>query len=110
MKRTKKDKEERKELATGKLVQDKSAPNLRVKSEINVSDELKVTQGRSKQETLINLLKHPNGATIVEMAKVTGWQHHSIRGVISGILRKRLGLSVVSMKNEERGRIYCIGA
>jgi Fic family protein len=61
----------------------------------------------SKQATMIKLLNRPGGATIDEMAKVTGWQRHSVRGVISGVLKKRLGLSIASEK-EERGRVYRI--
>ncbi|MBN1546461.1 MAG: DUF3489 domain-containing protein [Syntrophaceae bacterium] len=113
MKRTEEGNEKKKVSGTEKVIKNKPAPNLHVKSvksEKNLSDVLKVTQGQSKQETLIKLLTHPNGATMVEMAKLTGWQHHSIRGVISGVLRKRLGLSVLSTKDGERGRIYRIGA
>ena len=64
-------------------------------------------QGESKQVTLIKLLKRPSGATIDEMAKATGWQQHSVHGVMSGVLKKRLGLSITSEK-EERGRVYRI--
>ncbi|HUN55790.1 MAG TPA: DUF3489 domain-containing protein [Smithella sp.] len=59
----------------------------------------------SKQSMLIKLLKRPCGAKIDEMAKATGWQRHSVRGVMSGVLKKRLGLSITSEK-EERGRVY----
>jgi hypothetical protein len=61
----------------------------------------------SKQAMLIKLLKRPGGATIDEMANATGWQRHSVRGVMSGVLKKRLGLSIASEK-EDRGRIYRI--
>jgi predicted ArsR family transcriptional regulator len=69
----------------------------------------KERRGDSKQATLIELLKRPVGATIDEMAKATGWQRHSIRGMMSGVLKKRLGLSIASEK-EERGRVYRIAA
>ena len=65
--------------------------------------------GASKQATLIKLLERPGGASIDEMIKATGWQRHSIRGMMSGVLKKRLGLSIASEK-EERGRIYRIAA
>jgi len=58
---------------------------------------------------MITLLERPCGATIDEMAKVTGWQRHSVRGMMSGVLQKRLGLSIES-EEEERGRIYRITA
>ena len=45
--------------------------------------------------------------TVEEMAKATGWQNHSVLGAISGVLRKRLGLTVAS-EREERGRVYRI--
>ena len=72
----------------------------------NVTNKI---QGASKQSTLIKLLERPGGASIDEMIKATGWQRHSIRGMMSGILKKRLGLSIASEK-EERGRIYRIAA
>jgi hypothetical protein len=61
----------------------------------------------SKQSTMIKLLKRPGGATIDEMAKTTCWQRHSVHGMMSGVLKKRLGLSIVSEKGE-RGRVYRI--
>jgi hypothetical protein len=74
-----------------------------------ITDATNKMQGKSKQATLITLLERSGGATIDEMAKETGWQRHSIRGVMSGVLKKRLGLSIASEK-EERGRVYRIAA
>jgi hypothetical protein len=61
----------------------------------------------TKQAVLIDLLKRPQGATIDEMVEATGWQKHTIRGAMSGALKKRLGLTITSDK-EERGRVYRI--
>jgi hypothetical protein len=61
----------------------------------------------SKQTKLIKLLERSGGASIDEMTEATGWQRHSIRGMMSGVLKKRLGLSITCEK-EERGRIYRI--
>jgi hypothetical protein len=49
----------------------------------------------SKQAQVIALLKAPTGATIDQLTSATGWQPHTVRGAISGSLRKRLGLTVV---------------
>ena len=49
----------------------------------------------SKQSQLIALMKAPAGATIDQLTSATGWQPHTVRGAISGALRKRLGLTVV---------------
>jgi hypothetical protein len=61
----------------------------------------------SKQAQVVGLLQRPQGATIDEMAAAMGWQRHTVRGLISGALKKRLGLQVVSEKTE-RGRLYRI--
>ena len=63
----------------------------------------------SKQDEVIALLRRADGATIDEVASATGWQRHTVRGVFSGTLKKKLGLTVASAK-EERGRVYRIAA
>ena len=60
----------------------------------------------SKQDVVIAMLRQPEGATVDEVASVTGWQRHTVRGV-SGALKKKLGLTLASAK-EERGRVYRI--
>ena len=62
----------------------------------------------SKQDQMIGLLRRPEGASVEEMAKATGWQSHSVRGVMSGALKKKLGLVIASEKVAGRGRIYRI--
>ncbi len=62
----------------------------------------------TKQARLIDLLRRPKGATIAELVAATGWQPHSVRGAISGSLKKKLGLAVTSEKVESRGRVYRI--
>jgi Protein of unknown function (DUF3489) len=61
----------------------------------------------SKQNVVIAMLQQPEGATVEEVASVTGWQRHTVRGVFSGTLKKKLGLTLASAK-EERGRVYRI--
>jgi hypothetical protein len=62
----------------------------------------------SKQAQVIGLLQRPQGATIEEMASAMGWQRHTVRGLISGALKKKLGLDIVTEKTD-RGRCYRIG-
>ena len=62
----------------------------------------------TKQSALIGRLSRKSGATIAELQTVTGWQAHSVRGALSGTLRKKLGLAVTSEKVEGRGRVYRI--
>ena len=60
----------------------------------------------TKQSVLIELLSRRDGATIAEAVKATGWQPHSVRGAISGALKKKLGLAITSDKIKGRGRVY----
>jgi hypothetical protein len=62
----------------------------------------------TKQARLIAMLKAPKGATIAEIIDATGWQAHTVRGALSGALKKKLGLNVTSEKVEGRGRVYRI--
>lgn len=62
----------------------------------------------TKQATLIAMLRAPEGATIEEIMAATGWQSHTVRGAMSGALKKKLGLTITSQKVEGRGRIYAI--
>jgi hypothetical protein len=48
---------------------------------------------------MIALLKQPKGASIDQLAEATGWQRHSVRGALSGAIKKRLGLAIVSDKS-----------
>ena len=61
----------------------------------------------SKQDVVIAMLRQPEGTTVDEVVSVTGWQRHTVRGVFSGTLKKKLGLTLASAK-EERGRVYRI--
>jgi hypothetical protein len=58
------------------------------------------------KQALLDLLRRKEGGTIAEAVKATGWQPHSVRGAISGTLKKKLGLAVISDKVAGRGRIY----
>jgi len=62
----------------------------------------------TKQALLIDLLKRKDGASIDEAVEALGWQAHSIRGAISGALKKKLGLAVSAEKVDGRGRVYRI--
>lgn len=68
------------------------------------------TPGRagSKQAQLVELLQRPDGAALADIQAATGWQAHSVRGAISGVCKKKLGLNVISAVEEGRGRVYRI--
>ena len=61
---------------------------------------------QSKQDVVLALLRRPEGASVPEMVAATDWQPHSVRGFMSGALKKRLGLEVTSEKDEKGERRY----
>ena len=69
--------------------------------------ERKTREG-TKQSLMIDLLRGPKGATIAEIVEATAWQSHTVRGAMAGALKKKLGLTVTSEKDEARGRVYRI--
>ena len=66
------------------------------------------TRKGTKQALMIDMLRRPEGATIAQIAEVTGWAHHTIRGSIADALKKKLGLAVTSEKVDGGARTYRI--
>ena len=63
----------------------------------------------SKQPRVIAMLQSPAGATIAAMMQATGWQQHSVRGFLAGIVRKRLKLKLGS-KKVDGTRVYRVAS
>jgi Protein of unknown function (DUF3489) len=61
----------------------------------------------SKQSRVIAMLQSPTGATIAALIEATGWQPHSVRGFLAGVVRKRLKLQLASTKVDGT-RVYRI--
>jgi len=61
----------------------------------------------SKKAYIIAMLRAPGGASIEAMIRATKWQPHSVRGFLAGVVRKKLGLTLVSA-DSDNGRIYRI--
>lgn len=66
------------------------------------------TRENSKQAQVIAMLRHPEGATVSEICKATGWQAHTVRGAFAGTFKKRLGLTITSHKPANGERVYRI--
>ena len=64
----------------------------------------------TKQAQIIAMLQRPEGATVAEMVEATGWLAHTVRGSISGALKKKLGLPIAAEKVEGRGTVYKLPA
>lgn len=66
------------------------------------------TRENSKQASIIEMLKRPEGATISQIVQLTGWQAHTVRGTFAGAFKKKLGLTIVSDKAKGEERVYRI--
>ncbi len=73
-----------------------------------VGDPRGTVRPNTKTALLVEMLSNPNGATLDELVRKIGWQPHSIRGAISGTVKKKLRLTVTSETEENRGRVYRI--
>ena len=65
------------------------------------------TRPGTKHAHIVALLRAPAGATIASLVSATEWQQHSVRGFLAGVVRKKLGLNLVS-EQTEKGRVYRI--
>jgi hypothetical protein len=88
------------------------APGMSKKAPKTRKSEQKGDSARdgSKAAAILDLLNRPGGATAAELQKATGWQPHSVRGFLSGTIRKKMGLEVISVKSEDGERTYSIKA
>ena len=62
----------------------------------------------SKAAKVLGLLRRPDGASLKELMKATGWLPHSVRGFLSGTVAKRMKLKLVSAKSEDGGARYSV--
>jgi hypothetical protein len=65
------------------------------------------TRSDTKHARIIAMLRMPAGATIAAIMTATDWQQHSVRGFLAGVVRRKLGLKLVS-EQTDKGRIYRI--
>ena len=65
------------------------------------------TGAHTKHARIIAMLRSPAGATIAAIMTATDWQQHSVRGFLAGVVRKRLGLNLIS-EQTDKGRVYRI--
>ena len=65
------------------------------------------TRPDSKYARILAMLRTPAGATVAAIMTATEWQQHSVRGFLAGVVRKKLGLNLVS-ESTDKGRVYRI--
>ena len=67
-----------------------------------------VLRANSKQAQVLAMLHRPEGATLAQICACTGWQQHTVRGTFAGAFKKKLGLDIMSTKDEGSERVYRI--
>lgn len=70
------------------------------------NDTARPAATETKRDKLLALLRRKNGATIADMTAATGWQPHSVRGFLSGTVKKKLGLTLDSKESKDGARRY----
>jgi Protein of unknown function (DUF3489) len=83
----------------------KPTPRKRLATASSKSAAVPVT----KHANIIAMLRTPAGTTIAAIMTATDWQQHSVRGFLAGVVRKKLGLNLVS-EQTDKGRVYRIKA
>ena len=78
---------------------------------MDATDDLQLLEGipvrsGTKLAAIVVALRRPHGATSLQLMLATAWQPHTVRGAISGLLRKKLGLNVVLAHNDSGERVY----
>jgi len=82
------------------------AAGKRMKSKKRTGSKIGVARPGSKTEKIIKLLRRPAGASVSELKRVTGWQTHSLRGFLSGVLKKKMRLQIRSAPRDNGERAY----
>ncbi|MGE0410018.1 MAG: DUF3489 domain-containing protein [Amphiplicatus sp.] len=77
---------------------------------VKATTKLDESAAATKTDIILNLLRRKGGASVAEMADATGWQSHSVRGFLSGTVKKKLALPLAAENGEGAPRRYFIKA
>jgi uncharacterized protein DUF3489 len=78
----------------------------RVRKPVGKKSKASAPRPGTQTAKILRLLKRPNGASLGELTKATGWQPHSVRGFLSGVLKTKMRLKVTSSQREDHQRAY----
>ena len=89
-----------------------SKPQTQVSGSLNGAHtpDPKKLSDQTKGGRVIKRLQRKTGATVGELMELTGWQAHSVRGFMSGVVRRKYGLPLTSDKKPGQDRRYRIKA
>src|SRR5882762_7596937 len=85
----------------------RSTSKSKTRTRLAPSSSKKTMRADTKHARIIAMLRVPTGTTIAAIMSATDWQQHSVRGFLAGVVRKKLGLNLVS-EQTDKGRVYRI--
>jgi hypothetical protein len=85
----------------------RSTSKSRARTRLTPSSSKSAARPDTKHARIIAMLRTPSGTTIAAIMTATDWQQHSVRGFLAGVVRKKLGLNLVSDQTD-KGRVYRI--
>jgi Protein of unknown function (DUF3489) len=85
----------------------RSTRKSKIRTRLAPSSSKKAIRPDTKHARIITMLQAPTGTTIAAIMTATDWQQHSVRGFLAGVVRKKLGLNLVS-EQTDKGRVYRI--
>src|SRR5258705_13159982 len=85
----------------------RSISKYKTRARLAASSSKMTMRSDTKHARIVALLRALAGTTIAAIMAATGWQQHSVRGFLAGVVRKKLGLNLVSERTE-KGRVYRI--
>jgi hypothetical protein len=85
----------------------RSTSKSKIRTRLAPSSSKTTMQPGTKHARIIAMLRMPAGTTVAAIMTATDWQQHSVRGFLAGVVRKRLGLNLVSERTA-KGRVYRI--
>ena len=74
---------------------------------VDIKTTISTSRAETKHARILAMLRAPAGTTIAAIMTATDWQQHSVRGFLAGVVRKKLGLNLVS-EQTDKGRIYYV--
>jgi hypothetical protein len=98
----------RKTRATAAPAPKPKKPRKQAATVVSAKDRRSPDRKASKTQVCLDHLRRPDGASIEELQAATGWQAHSVRGFMSGMVKKKLGLTLASEKPKDGTRRYRI--
>src|SRR5512135_2561269 len=83
-------------------------PHVKSRDASHSQKQPRTAQAGTKQDLVIQMLGRQSGVSVDDIVAKTSWQPHSVRGFLSGVVRKQFGLPLISEAGKDGLRRYHI--